>query len=200
MCLKSVESAKDRIRQELLENEVVIWEGTPDRSTLYRRLKFFCYRNLAFAFLLLSGVAATVYINPAYSKSIIILLSGAGLLRAIGAMMVWPKMTRRWNLAYALTDRRLIKANGRSQELSSWFSPCIDRMRIKKNGKVATYKLGDSELGFNIELYAILNHDRLSSLLAPYQMSNIAVKETVAPAPQSDDQLMQEQAQARFAA
>lgn len=189
MSIKSVESARDHIGRELLENEKILWNGAPDRTTLYRRLKFFCYRNLAFYLVIAGAIAATVWFKPDYAKSIIILLSGVALLRAIGAMAVWPKMTRRWHMAYALTDRRLIMANGRTQELSSWFSPCIDRLRIKTCGPTATLRLGDSELGFTAELYAVAGHDRLSELLAPYKMSAVCgPDEALSTAPQAPAQ------------
>ncbi|MBB36668.1 MAG: hypothetical protein CME88_10355 [Hirschia sp.] len=173
MSMKNVRSAKDRIRRELLENETVLWDGAPDRQALYRRLKLFCLRNLLFFLTLSMAAVAIVWLRPEFSKSLIIILGGMGLLRALGCLMVWPGMTRRWHQSYALTNRRLMVVDGRNQDLSSWFSPCIDRMRFRKSGSVATFKLGDSELGFNIELYAVREYERLSQLLAPYKMSNL---------------------------
>ena len=90
MSMKNVRSAKDRIRRELLENETVLWDGAPDRQALYRRLKLFCLRNLLFFLTLSMAAVAIVWLRPEFSKSLIIILGGMGLLRALGCLMVWP--------------------------------------------------------------------------------------------------------------
>ena len=179
MIQNSVASSRERIRQELLENETILWEGAPDRPVLKRQMNLFIIRNMVFFLILATVAGSLVLFDPPYAKSGIIILVGVAVLRIIGCASAWSRNRKRWHMYYAMTNKRLMSLNGKSEELAAWFSPCIDKKDCKQNGETTTIKLTDSELGFKMEFYAVKNVELLLSTLTPYILRAAQESETV---------------------
>lgn len=168
MSVVAIRRASDKIRRELIENESILWAGSPDRVELYRRLKWFVARNAMFFALLAAMTVGLVYVQPPYSEAMVAGLGIAALLRGLGAILVFRRNRKLNGITYAMTNRRLITCDGRTGELASWFSPTIDRLKIKRQGALTSLTLGDSELGFNLELSLLADSAKLERLLKPF--------------------------------
>ncbi len=175
MSIRAVRRATDKIQQELIPNEHILWSASPDRPALYRRLKWFVARNLAY-FLALAGIAACVVAyKPPFAQLAVAVLAIAAVARALGAGIALNKQRHLNGMAYALTDKRLISVDGRTQELSSWFNPAIDVMKTRKKGALMSFQLGDSELGFSLRLELVSDGDTLLQLLSPYTQPHVDI-------------------------
>ncbi len=177
MCKKAMYAAIGKVESDLADDETIIWSGFPDRKIIHTKINTFYWKNVAFFIAILAGVVATLFIHPPQMNAVFGVLASLAAIRAIGAVFAWNNRKRRFNMAYALTNKRLISVNGTTDELASWYSPSIDSMRIKKCKNTSSFFLRDTELRFTMELYYISEFKRLNSLLTPYTPQGLDVRQ-----------------------
>ncbi|MFC7292184.1 hypothetical protein [Hirschia litorea] len=183
MCKKAMYAAIGKIESDLASDERIIWSGFPDRQIICNKIKTFYWKNVAF-FLTLGAAAATSwFFAPAQKNAIFIALGATALMRAIGAISAWSNRKKRVNMAYALTNKRLISVNGTNNEMASWYSPIIDSVRIQKHKNTSTLKLRDTELRFSMDLFYVEDASRLKSLLTPFIVNGVKAEIEKKPMP-----------------
>ena len=173
MCKKAMYASIDKIESSINDDETVVWTGFPDRNIVCQKIKSFYWKNVAF-FLVLGSLALTnAVLAPPQMKAIFIFLGAAGIVRLIGSIFAWKSRKSKFDMAYALTTKRLISANGTTDELASWYTPSIQSMRLKRSGSTVSFTLRDMETRFVMNLYYIKNFKSLRSLLAQFSAENI---------------------------
>lgn len=185
MCKKAMYAAIRKVESDLANDEKIIWSGIPDRKIICNKINTFYWKNVVF-FLALAGLAVTtLFISPAQSKSIFILLGAIGLVRLVGTFFARSTRKKRINMAYALTNKRLISVNGLNEEMACWYSPSIESLRTAKNGHTRTFKLRDNDLNFTMELFYIADHAQLKALLTPYIATDLKTRQDNVALPDS---------------
>ncbi len=191
MCKKAMYAAIGKIESDLASDERIIWSGFPDRQIICNKIKTFYWKNAAFFVTLGAGALANWYFAPTQKTAIFVVLGVIALARAVGAIFAASNRKKRVNMAYALTNKRLISVNGTNSDMASWYSPIIDSVRVQKHKNTSTLKLRDTELRFSMDLYYVEEADRLKSLLTPFIVN--AVK------PESQKKPVQTRARSKIA-
>ena len=162
------ESARRQIRSELMPGERILWIGSPDPAAMFREARAAYWRSVLVLCTIMIAAGFLLHYLPPYSEFYLAGLSLAFAGRISHALRSERERHKRGEMGYALTDRRLVSVNGRTSELSSWFSPRIDQMRVRKSKYVATFSLSDPDIGVDMTLYNAPKPEELSRLLSPY--------------------------------
>jgi len=168
MSKQTVSAAFEKVKSDLGSNEKIVWSGTPDPQILSKKAKNFFWKNFFFI-AAVATAAAVIYVRqPVNARLMLTLLGAVAIVRLIGCMFVWSDRAKRKRSAYVLTSKRLMSVDGKTLETTSWYSPLIDRMHVRKFGEAATFRLKDTELGFEMVLHYAPEPWRLKSLLQEY--------------------------------
>ena len=170
MSLKSVHHAISQIESNLLKDEKILWLGHADRRALEHRFFLICLRHALFYLSMVAGSVAIVWFKPANPLLWLGLIGALTLFHMICCALTWPNETRRRNEAYAVTNKRLMTADGRRAGVTSWFSPKLDRMVMNRRGRLATFRLRDHDMNMDMEFFLAPAPNRVRALLSVMQV------------------------------
>ncbi len=177
MCKKAMYAAIEKIESSVNDDETVVWTGFPDRNIVSHKVHAFYWKNVAF-FLTAGALALTnAFMKPPQMKAVFILLGAVAIVRLIGAVFAWNSRKDKFNMAYALTTKRLISVNGSTDEMASWYNPSIKSMQLKRSKHTVSFTLRDLETRFTMQLHYIQNFKSLKSLLSQFSAENANMKQ-----------------------